>query len=529
MRSVSELQPAPDSTPKSPSAATPLLSLRGITKRFPAVTANDSVSLTVMPAEIHALLGENGAGKSTLVKIIYGVLQPDEGAVSWNGTPLRLSGPAAARKLGIGMVFQHFSLFEALTVAENIELALPPEAVGDRKGLSARIREVSQEYGLPLDPQSTVHDLSVGERQRIEIVRCLLQEPRLLIMDEPTSVLTPQEVERLFKTLRRLAREGCSILYISHKLQEIRELCESATVLRGGKVAAECDPREQSVQDLARMMIGDTPLKPERPEKTAADQPLKLQVNSLNQPSGHAFGTALKDVSFAVRGGEVLGIAGVAGNGQPELMEALIGECLSAPETVRIGGTPVGHLGPRRRRAVGACFVPEERIGHATAPDMSLFDNGLLSADRRMSLTAGGWIQRQPRDRFAEDVISRFSVKTPGGAAAAKSLSGGNLQKFSVGREIAQDPDVLVINQPTWGVDAGSAAAIQKAILDLAAGGAAVVVISQDLDELFAIADRIAVISEGKLSRALPVDQADIQEIGLLMGGIHGERRGAAR
>jgi len=526
VRSVSELKPDSDPTTDPPSTAVPLLSLSGITKRFPAVTANDSVSLSVMPAEIHALLGENGAGKSTLVKIIYGVLQPDEGVVAWDGTPVHLGGPAAARKLGIGMVFQHFSLFEALTVAENIELALPPGA--DRKALSARIRAVSEEYGLPLDPGSTVHDLSVGERQRIEIVRCLLQEPRLLIMDEPTSVLTPQEVERLFKTLRRLAAEGCSILYISHKLQEIRELCETATVLRGGKVVAECDPREQSVQDLARMMIGDTPLKPERPEKTETGRPLKLQVNSLSQPSGHAFGTPLREISFSVRGGEVFGIAGVAGNGQPELMEALIGESLSAPESIRIDGAPVGHLGPRRRRAVGACYVPEERIGHATAPEMSLSDNGLLSADRRMSLTAGGWIRPKPRDGFAEAVISRFSVKTPGSDAAAKSLSGGNLQKFSVGREIAQDPGVLVINQPTWGVDAGSAAAIQKAILDLAAGGAAVVVISQDLDELFAIADRVAVMSEGKLSPALPIDEADIQEIGLLMGGIHGAEPGGA-
>ncbi len=272
-----ELQPDPQRAPEGAATADPLLSLERITKAFPGVVANDAVSLTVKPAEIHALLGENGAGKSTLVKIIYGVLQPDAGTIRWEGNPIRLNGPAAARKLGIGMVFQHFSLFEALTVAENIELALPSAAEGgpDRRNLADRISQVSREYGLALDPAKTVHDLSVGERQRIEIVRCLLQEPRLLIMDEPTSVLTPQEVDRLFETLRRLAREGCSILYISHKLQEIRTLCETATVLRGGKVAAECDPREQSVQDLARMMVGDTPLKPERSERPAADRPVR--------------------------------------------------------------------------------------------------------------------------------------------------------------------------------------------------------------------------------------------------------------
>jgi len=509
--------------------STPLLELRGVRKAFPGVVANDDVSLSIKPSEIHALLGENGAGKSTLVKIIYGVLQPDEGELLWQGKPVHLAGPSAARDLGIGMVFQHFSLFEALTVAENIELALPSRRDGgpDRSELSDRITQVSAQYGLPLDPRRMVLDLSVGERQRIEIVRCLLQNPKLLIMDEPTSVLTPQEVARLFETLRRLASEGCAILYISHKLQEIRDLCETATILRGGKVVATCDPRQQSVQSLANMMIGETPLKPERPAGRTLARTNRLEVRGLSLPAQKVFGTALKDVSFSVRGGEVLGIAGVAGNGQPELMDALIGEVLTYPEAVRIDGKAVGRLGPRRRREAGACFVPEERNGHATAPDMPLADNGLLSADRRMGLTRGGWILARARDGFAGDVIKRFSVKANGIGAAAKSLSGGNLQKFSVGREIAQNPGVLVINQPTWGVDAGSAAAIQESILALAAGGAAVVVISQDLDELFAIADRIAVMSEGKLSRPKPIGEVTIEEIGLLMGGIHGEKLGA--
>ena len=424
-------------------AGAPLLALEGVTKAFPGVVANDAVSLAVRPGEIHALLGENGAGKSTLVKIIYGILQPDAGTVRWRGEPIAITGPAAARRLGIGMVFQHFSLFEALTVAENIELALPPERDGgiSRDVLPERIRTVSEEYGLPLDPRRTVHDLSVGERQRIEIVRCLLQKPRLLIMDEPTSVLTPQEADRLFSTLRRLRREGCAILYISHKLDEIRTLCDTATILRNGKWVAECDPRERSVRELAHLMIGETPLTPDRRTRTADTPRTRLQVSGLSLASTHAFGTTLQDVSFSVAEGEVLGIAGVAGNGQTELMEALIGETLCDADAIRIDDRPVGGIGPRRRRALGACYVPEERNGHATAPDMNLADNGLLSADRRMGLAVGGWIRPRLRDGFAAGVIARFGVKAGGAGDAAKSLSGGNLQKFSVGREIAQEPE----------------------------------------------------------------------------------------
>ncbi len=502
------------------------LELTSVTKAFPGVLANDAVSLKVKPAEIHALLGENGAGKSTLVKMIYGILKPDAGEIAWEGKPVDIAGPNAARALGIGMVFQHFSLFDALTVSENIALALPAGHRSDVDGenLAEEIARVSKSYGLPLDPAAYVHDLSVGERQRIEIVRCLLQNPRLLIMDEPTSVLTPQEARLLFETLRRLSSEGCAILYISHKLQEIRELCETATILRGGRLVGTCDPREETTQSLARMMIGETPLKPKRDQATDAmsDRPVRLRVDGLSVPSGHAFGVSLKNISISVRAGEILGIAGVAGNGQSELMEAMIGEVLcDLPHAIAIDGKPVGKLGPRKRRELGVCFVPEERNGHATAPGMALSENGLLSADKRMGLTRNGWIDEGKRNGFASDVVSRFNVKTAGIHAAAGSLSGGNLQKFSVGREIVQEPGVLIVDQPTWGVDAGSAAFIQKALIDLAASGAAVIAISQDLDEIFAIADRIAVISEGKLSDASPVDDVTIEEIGLLMGGIH--------
>jgi ABC-type uncharacterized transport system ATPase subunit len=499
-------------------AASPLLTLAGITKRFPGCLANDHVDLAVLPGEIHALLGENGAGKSTLVKIIYGVLQPDAGEIRWQGEPIRIPSPNAARRLGIGMVFQHFSLFEALTVAENIALAIDDPA--QRQGLRGRVVEVSTAYGLALDPDRAVHDLSVGERQRIEIVRCLLQNPRLLIMDEPTSVLTPQEVSKLFETLRRLAREGCAILYISHKLEEIKALCERATILRLGRVVAECDPRQESAQRLAELMIGSELKAPTHGRRPPPDAKPRLELNGLSLPSDQQFGTDLKDISFTVAGGEILGIGGIAGNGQNELMAALSGETRAGrADAIRIDGKPVGHLGPGGRRALGAAFVPEERNGHGAVGAMSLSENGFLSAHCRRGLVSYGLIDGRRTLGFTQEVIEGFDVRSRGPGAEAHSLSGGNLQKFIVGREILQHPGLLVVSQPTWGVDAGAAAAIHQALLDLAEGGSAVVVISQDLDEIFALCDRIAVIAGGRLSAVRPIDAVSVEEIGLLMGG----------
>ncbi|MEN6543869.1 ABC transporter ATP-binding protein [Parvibaculum sp.] len=498
---------------------TPLLKLTSIVKQFPGCLANDHVDLTVMPGEIHALLGENGAGKSTLVKIIYGVLRPDEGEILWQGEPVSIANPNHARKLGVGMVFQHFSLFEALTVAENIALGLSDPR--DREGLRERIVEISTNYGLPLDPDRAVHDLSVGERQRIEIVRCLLQSPKLLIMDEPTSVLTPQEVEKLFETLRRLASEGCSILYISHKLEEIRALCEKATIMRLGRVVAHCDPRESSARQLAELMIG-TELKPPSALRAGAvDGPPRLEVSRLTLMSDHQFGTSLREISFSVRGGEILGIGGIAGNGQTELMDALSGEVYSGkPQTILIDGLPAGHMGPSQRRSIGASFVPEERNGHGAVSAMTLSENAFLSGHIRHSLARLGLINHGKTTEFAQEVIRAFDVRTVGPKAQARALSGGNLQKFVIGREVLQKPKVLVVSQPTWGVDAGAAAAIHQAIIELANEGTAVVLISQDLDEIFALCDNIAVIAGGRLSTPKPVNATSVSEIGILMGGI---------
>ncbi len=497
---------------------TELLRIEGVTKAYPGVVANSDVSFTIQEGEVHALLGENGAGKSTLVKMIYGLVKPDQGRMLWRGAGFAPAKPSAARAAGVGMVFQHFSLFEALNVAENVALGM--EVPPPMRELAAKIRAVSEEYGLPLDPGRIVGDLSAGERQRVEIIRCLLQSPKLLIMDEPTSVLTPQEVEILFQTLRQLKAEGTSILYISHKLEEIRALCDEATVLRRGKVVGTCTPREKSARELAEMMVGATLTPPERRAGTRGE--VALGVSDLSVASPIPFGTSLKNINFTVAKGEVLGIAGVAGNGQDELLLALNGEILTAPDKVRIHSRPVGDLGPEARRQAGLVSAPEERLGHAAAPNMSLTENALLSGAVRQGLTRRGFIDWAKAEAFANSIIKGFDVRTPGAHVAARALSGGNLQKFVVGRELLQSPEVIVINQPTWGVDAAAAAAIRQAILDRAAAGAAVVVISQDLDELLEIADTFAALNGGRMTRPCPVEGLTLDQIGLMMGGAHG-------
>ncbi len=494
-----------------------LLTLEGLTKAYPGVVANNDISFEIGHGQVHALLGENGAGKSTLVKTIYGLVKPDAGRMTLDGRPYAPANPRMARAEGVAMVFQHFSLFDALDVAENIALGMdnPP----GRRQLAARITEVSEAYGLPLDPHRIVGDLSAGERQRVEIVRCLLQNPKLLIMDEPTSVLTPQEVDILFKTLRKLAAEGTAILYISHKLEEIRSLCEHATVLRLGEVVADCDPRQQSARDLAELMVGTTLHTPSR--EAGAPGEVLLEVTGLSLPAPTDFGTALRDVGFSLCAGEVLGIGGVAGNGQDELLAALSGERLAAPGTIRLRGKDVGRLPPNARRALGILAAPEERLGHSAAPEMSLTENALLTGAVREKLINNGFIS-WPRSRsFAQRIIEGFDVRTPGPEVAAGALSGGNLQKFVIGREILQAPDIFVVNQPTWGVDASAAAAIRQAILDLSAKGAGVVVISQDLDELMEISDRFTALNEGRLAPIRPAKGLTTEEIGLMMGGAH--------
>ncbi|MDB5771533.1 MAG: ABC-type transport system, ATPase component [Burkholderia sp.] len=492
------------------------LTLRQITKKYPSVVANDGIDLDVRPGEIHAILGENGAGKSTLMKIIYGAVKPDAGKMVWNGREVHIANPAAARQLGIAMVFQHFSLFDTLTVAENIALGLPKDTKLDELG--RQIEATARQYGLELEPQRHVHTLSVGECQRVEIVRALLAKPQLLILDEPTSVLTPQAVDKLFETLRKLAAEGCSILYISHKLDEIRELCHTCTVMRGGKVTGVCDPRQETASSLSRMMIGAEP----PAIKTVPRQPGEkmLAVQNLSLAKSHPFATTLSGISFDLHAGEIVGIAGVSGNGQQELLAALSGDdTRAAANAIVLKGEPIGRRNAAARRTRGLGFVPEERLGRGAVPDLSLAQNVLLShqtgATVRQGLVRFGAI-----NQIASSIISRFKVKAAGPHATAGSLSGGNLQKYIVGREMMRDPKVLIVAQPTWGVDVGAAAQIRAELVALRDAGCALLVISEELDELFEISDRMMVIAKGRVSRSIPRSEASIDLIGQWMSGL---------
>jgi simple sugar transport system ATP-binding protein len=498
------------------------LELQHITKRYPGVLANDDVSLQVAPGEIHAVLGENGAGKSTLMKIIYGVTAPDSGRMLWNGMPVRVTSPEAARRLGIAMVFQHFSLFETLTVAENVWLGLAEKS---REKVAERIAQLGRSYGLEVDPARPVHTLSVGERQRVEIVRALLGQPQLLILDEPTSVLTPQAVEGLFAMLKRLKRDGCSILYISHKLAEIRALCDRCTVLRGGKVTGEvASPAAETNASLSRLMIGAEPPPLEHSEREPG--PVVLAVRNLSLERQNALGVSLRDISLQVRAGEVLGIAGVSGNGQRELLAALSGEDRRAsPTCIQLGGRPVGREGPASRRELGLHFVPEERLGRATVPVHSLADNVLLT--RKASLPSGMLLRQGPLRALAAGLLERFAIKARGPEAPARSLSGGNLQKFVVGREIDARPRLLLVAQPTWGVDVGAAAQIRRELLALRDSGCALLVVSEELDELFELSDALVVMAGGRLSPRVARAAATRSLIGEWMSGLWPENPSA--
>ena len=497
------------------SASAPRLELVGITKAYPGVVANSDVSLRVRPGEIHAVLGENGAGKSTLMKIIYGAVKPDAGSMRIDGEAVQVRSPHEARVRGISMVFQHFSLFDTLSVAENVWLGLDKHL--SLAEVSSRIAQTTQAYGLQLDPTRPVHTLGVGERQRVEIVRALLTNPKLLILDEPTSVLTPQAVENLFVTLRKLASQGCSILYISHKLHEIRALCTACTVLRGGKVTGVCDPAQESNASLSRLMIGSEP--PALDARRPAAGKVVLLVKQLSLTSTEQFGVDLADVALQVHAGELVGIAGVSGNGQKELLLALSGEDpRSAVGTLAVSGVDIGKFNPLQRRALGLHFVPEERLGRGAVPQLALSRNLMLT--RHEAIGAGGWLNGQRLQSQARQIIASFNVKCGGPDALARSLSGGNLQKFIMGREIDASPKLLIVSQPTWGVDVGAAAQIRGALLELASQGCAVLVVSEELDELFEICDRLYVMAKGQLSPALARADASTELVGQWMSGL---------
>jgi len=492
------------------------LELRGITKQYPGVLANDDVSLAVAPGEIHAVLGENGAGKSTLVKIVYGVIAPDAGEILWNGRPVRLRAPDDARALGIGMVFQHFQLFETLTVAQNVSLGLPAGRAS--RGDEASLASLIERYRLDLRPDAYVGDLSIGERQRVELLRALATRPQLLILDEPTSVLSFAARAALFSTLRQLASEGCSIVYISHKLAEIRDLCDRCTVLRAGRTVATVDPRSMSQEALATLMLGSAVNEIRVPASRAGGEPL-LGVRGLSicAPPGQRVG--LRDVSFELRAGEILGVAGMSGNGQGLLFSALSGEETGVPhDAIHLMGRPAGNLGPVERRALGLRAIPEERLGRGSVPDMGLDENVLLTLPAAQA-TRRGWLRRRHLVAAAARIIDRYGVKAVSPRTPARNLSGGNLQKFVVGRELEGAPRVLVAAQPTWGVDVGAAMRIREALIGLRHAGGAALIISEDIDELLAICDRVAVMAGGSLSPAMARDRLNAEILSRWMEG----------
>jgi simple sugar transport system ATP-binding protein len=417
------------------------------------------------------------------------------------------------------MVFQHFNLFDTITVAENVWLGLDKSLSLD--DVSERISNKARQYGLDIDPARPVHTLGVGEMQRVEIIRALMTQPQLLILDEPTSVLTPQAVEKLFVVLQQLALEGCSILYISHKLHEIRALCNACTVLRGGKVTGVCNPAQESNASLSKLMIGAEP--PQLKHEVRKPGAARLSVRDLRLPREDQFGVDLQGIDLQVRAGEVLGIAGVSGNGQRELLYALSGEDCRAPAgSIQMGEVDVAAKGPAARRALGLHFVPEERLGRGAVPTLSLAHNLLLTRTEAIAWPgfAGGWLQLDLLRAQAQRIIERFGVKANGPDAAARSLSGGNLQKFIVGREIDAQPALFIVSQPTWGVDVGAAAQIRGAILALRDAGCAVLVVSEELDELFEICDRLQVIAHGKLSPSIAVGEATVAQMGEWMSGL---------
>ena len=491
--------------------------IHSLTKRYPAIVANDNISLDVEAGSIHAILGENGAGKSTLVKLVYGLIEPDSGHINWQGQRVDLRNSAAARKLGIGMVFQHFSLFETLTVVENISLTLP----GSRSSLAKRITEIGERYQLVVNPEASVHSLSVGERQRVEIIRCLMQDLKLLILDEPTSVLPPQHISSLFDALRKLRDSGVAILFISHKLEEIRQLCDKATILRAGKVASTVNPANSSATELATLMIGhDVPAVTARATQTNTDNPL-LQVTSVSSKSIDPFGTSLDNIELQVHGGEIVGIAGVSGNGQQELSRLLSGERLDpqlASGAIRMMGKDVTRMGAAQRRALGFSFVPEERLGRGAVPSMALSKNTLLTAYSK-GLLRKGFLRRKQIKQYTDDCISGFDVRCGGSESTANSLSGGNLQKFIIGRELMLQPKLLFVAQPTWGVDIGASTAIRQRLIDLRDSGIAILIISEEIEELFEITDRLHVINRGSLSPPLITAEVTPNDVGEYMIG----------
>jgi ABC-type uncharacterized transport system ATPase subunit len=506
-----------------------MLEMRGIVKRFPGAVANDGIDFDVHAGTVHTLLGENGAGKSTLMKVLYGLYQPDDGEIRMQGRPVAISSPAAAIDHGIGMIHQHFMLVATLTVAENVALGLRSSRgpLTDLDRVAARIGELSETYGLRVEPHAYIWQLSVGERQRVEIIKALYRDALLLVLDEPTAVLTPQEVDGLFATLRRLVDDRRGLVFITHKMHEVFALSDRITVLRNGRVAGAVRPDEVTREDLARMMMGrDLVLESERPPVETGD--VRLGIRGL-RVEGDRGGEAVRGLDLEVRGGEILAIAGVAGNGQRELAEAVAGLRPPAAGTIRIDGNDVAGRDPGAVRGAGLSFVPEERMVDGAIGDFTVAENLLLIDHGDARFVRRGLFRSGAIRRHCAAVVERFSVKAPSLETTTRNLSGGNIQKLIMARELSGKPGVLVAAQPTRGLDVGAAEYIRGRLMEQRARGTTVVVISEDLDEVLALADRIAVMYEGEIIGVVDRAATTREDLGLMMAGVRPDRlEGAA-
>jgi simple sugar transport system ATP-binding protein len=496
-----------------------VVELRGITKRFPGVVANDDVNLVVEPSTIHAVVGENGAGKSTLMKILYGMLTPDEGDILIDGQAVRFRSPRDAIEHGIGMVHQHFMLADNLTVTENIVLGAEPTRgmVIDFAEARRRITQLADQYGLDIDPDELVEELTVGERQRVEILKVLYRGARILILDEPTAVLVPQEVEELFASMRELTQRGVTIIFISHKLDEVLEVADRITVLRGGRTVGTVLPGEVTARQLAELMVGSELPTPEVGEPTVTDR-LELQIESVtvHDPDGRV---VLDDVSLSVYGGEVVGIAGVEGNGQTPLIEAIMGLRPISSGVLRIGGEDATGWPTRRIRDAGVGLIPEDRTTQALLLPAPLWENVMLGHHWNPPFAKGMWVDREGAVRRTEEVIASFDVRTPGPDVPALALSGGNQQKLVVGREMLAQPRVLIAAHPTRGIDVGAQAAVWDQIREARRSGLAVLLVSADLEELIGLSDRLFVIYRGRLVAEVDPATVSAEELGSYMTG----------
>lgn len=498
----------------------PAVELKGIVKRFPGVLANDRASLLVAPGEVHALLGENGAGKSTLMQILYGSFQADEGEILLDGVPVVLARQRDAIQSGIGMIHQDFMLVRPFTVVENVVLGLGAGRGGvlDLGRAAARIKELSQKHGLNIDPWARIDHLPVGVQQRIEIMKLLYRNARILILDEPTAVLTPQETTKLLATLRSLAAEGRSIIIVTHKLHEIIEVADRVTIMRDGRTITTVDKKDTTEAELARLMVGrDIALKVRRTPLRKGPTLLTVRDLAVDDDRGEP---ALRGVDLAVHGGEIVGIAGVDGNGQSQLVEAVMGLRAAAGGSIAMEGRPIEKLSPARRMACGIAYVPADRRDVGSVGTLTIEDNAVLGGQRQFA-GKGGLLRDRARSRaYTQALVHRFGVRTPGIRFPAGKLSGGNLQKLILGREIMRGPRLLVVEQPTRGLDVGAIEAIWAELLAAREQGSGILLISAELEEIRNLADRILVIFGGRFMGELSPEEASDETIGLMMAGV---------